>query len=281
MKKALVLEGGSMRGLFSAGVLDVMMENGIEFDAVIGVSAGAAFGCNYKSKQIGRAIRYNLKFAHNWRYCSMRSLVMTGDIFGADFCYHKLPAELDVIDKETYEANPTDMIVVCTDVHTGKPVYHKINELTDEAMEWMRASASMPFVSRVVHVDGRDMLDGGISDSIPVKYAVDQGYDKIVVVLTRPEGYVKEPFGHDSAVRFAMRRYPRLAQAVLDRHRMYNREIRMIGELEKEGRIFVIRPDEPIDVGRIEHDTVKLHAAHAAGLEKGAEIVDAVKEYLE
>ena len=280
MKKALVLEGGSMRGLFSAGVMDVMLKHDIEFDAVIGVSAGAAFGCNYKSKQIGRAVRYNVRYAHDWRYCSVRSLLLTGDIFGAKFCYHKLPYELDPMDKETYEANPVKMILVCTDVHTGKPVYQEVNEINDETMEWMRASASMPLVSRVVHVGGYDLLDGGISDSIPLKYAVDQGYDRIVTVLTRPEGYVKEPFGHDGLVRRILRKYPRLAQALLDRHRMYNREIRFVREMEEQGKTLVIRPDEALDVGRIEHDTVKLHAAHAAGLAKGEEVIGLVVQYL-
>ena len=190
MKKALVLEGGSMRGLFSAGVMDVMLEHGVTYDAVIGVSAGAAFGCNYKSAQIGRAVRYNLRYAHDWRYCSVRSLLLTGDMFGAKFCYRTLPYKLDPMDKEAYESSPTDMIVVCTDVHTGKAVYHTVNEINDDTMEWMRASASMPFVSRVVHVGGYDLLDGGISDSIPVQHMIDAGYDKIVVITTRPADYV-------------------------------------------------------------------------------------------
>ena len=281
MKRALVLEGGSMRGLFSAGVIDVMMEHDIEYDAVIGVSAGACFGCNYKSKQIGRAIRYNMRFCRDWRYCSARSLLLTGDFFGAKFCYHRLPNELDPMDKETYESNPMDMIVVCTDVHTGKPVYHAINELTPENLEWMRASASMPFFSRVVHVDGYDMLDGGVSDSIPIQYALDQGYDKIVVVTTRPEDYVKKPIGHDGLIRLAMRKYPRMAQAMLDRHRMYNRELKLIKQLEEQEKIYVIRPDQPLDIGRIEHDAGKMHTAHETGRLKGELVLEELKSYLE
>ncbi len=280
MKKALVLEGGSLRGLFSGGVIDVMMESGIEYDALIGVSAGAAFGCNYKSKQIGRPLRYNMRYAKDWRYCSVRSLLLTGDIFGAKFCYQTLPLKLDPMDKETYESNPMDMIVVCTDVHTGKPVYHKINELTPEALEWMRASASMPFVSRIVRVDGHAMLDGGISDSIPVQYAVEQGYDKVVVVTTQPEDYVKKPFGHDGIVRLALHKYPRLAQAILDRHRMYNREMAYLKEKEEEGRIYCIRPDEALDIKRIEHDAGKMETVYQVGRLKGEVIMDELKAYL-
>ena len=149
MKRGLVLEGGAMRGLFTAGILDTMMENNIEFDGIIGVSAGAAFGCNYKSKQIGRTLRYNVKYCNDPRYCSFRSLLKTGDIYGAKFCYHDLPEKLDIFDFRAFECNKTEFYLVCTDIETGKPVYHKMEKCDYDELEWMRASASMPLVSRV------------------------------------------------------------------------------------------------------------------------------------
>ena len=155
MKKGLVLEGGAMRGIFTVGILDCMMENNIVFDGIIGVSAGAAFGCNYKSEQKGRALRYNKRFCRDKRYCSWQSWLKTGDIFGADFCYHELPAKLDVFDIETFEKNPTEFYLVCTDIENGKPYYYKCLKGDDECFEYMRASASMPLVSNIVELNGR------------------------------------------------------------------------------------------------------------------------------
>jgi predicted patatin/cPLA2 family phospholipase len=170
IKTGLVLEGGAMRGLFTAGALDVFMERGITFDGLIGVSAGACFGCNYKSGQIGRVIRYNKRFARDPRYCSWRSLFTTGDLFGAEFCYRELPKKLDVFDAAAFEANPMEFHIVATDAATGKPVYKRLDRADDTALDWIRASASMPIVSRPVEIDGRKYLDGGLSDGIPLKY---------------------------------------------------------------------------------------------------------------
>ena len=155
MKKGLILEGGGMRGLFSAGVIDVFMENGIEFDAAIGVSAGAAFGSNYKSRQPGRVIRYNKRFAKDPRFCSLRSLIKTGDLFGAEFCYHTIPDTIDIFDTDAYLENPMDFYVVVTDVETGKAVYVNSDVAGDDALEFFRASASMPIVSRPVEIRGK------------------------------------------------------------------------------------------------------------------------------
>ena len=164
----------------------------IEVDGVIGVSAGATFGCNYKSKQIGRTIRYNMKYCNDPRYCSFRSLLKTGDLYGAEFCYHTLPEQLDIFDNETYEASPMEFYMVTTDVNTGEPVYYKCDKFDHEGLEWVRASASMPLVSRIVEVGGRQMLDGGISDSIPLQYFQSIGYNKNLVILTQPRDYVKK-----------------------------------------------------------------------------------------
>ena len=182
-----------MRGLFTAGVLDVLMERGVTFDGIVGVSAGACFGCNYKSGQIGRVIRYNKRFARDPRYCSWKSLFTTGDLFGAEFCYRTLPMELDVFDTAAYEANPMEFHVVATDCTTGKPVYRRLDKADARAFDWIRASASMPLVSRPVAIDGGLYLDGGLSDGIPLRYFESIGYERNVVVTTRPHGYRKFP----------------------------------------------------------------------------------------
>ena len=208
MKIGLVLEGGAMRGMYTAGVLDVLMENDIKVDGTIGVSAGACFGCNYKSRQIGRSIRYNLKYCRDPRYISIRSLLFSGDIYNAKFCYEELPARLDPFDEETYRENPVEFYATCTDVLTGEPVYKQCLKGDDTEIEWFRASASMPLVSRIVEADGIQMLDGGISDSIPLKYYQSIGYEKNLVILTRPEGYVKGPNKLMPLMRMRLRKYP-------------------------------------------------------------------------
>lgn len=279
-KNALVLEGGAMRGIFSAGVLDVMMENGIQFDAVIGVSAGAAFGCNYKSHQPGRVIRYNMRFAKDWKYCSLRSLLLTGDMYGAKYCYHTLPKKLDVMDKKTYDSDPSKFIVVCTDVTTGKPVYHELPELNDSALEWVRASASMPIVSRVVHVDGYRLLDGGISDSIPVQYAQNQGYDRIVTILTQPKDYVKKPVGHDRTYGLLLHKYPRVAASLRNRHIMYNREKKRVHTLDAKGVICAVYPKKALSISRTERDIRKIEKTYQEGRKRGKEMLPRVREYL-
>ena len=192
MKKGLILEGGAMRGMFSAGVMDVLMEAGIEFDGIVGVSAGAVFGCNYKSKQIGRTIRYNMKYVRDPRYCSLSSLIKTGDMFGRDFCYNIIPNELDLFDNDTFKNNPVKFYVVATDINSGKALYQRIDSADEKGLEYMRASASMPLVSKPVVLDGKEMLDGGIADSIPLEFFVNKGYDKNLVILTQPKDYVKK-----------------------------------------------------------------------------------------
>lgn len=191
MKSGLVLEGGAMRGMYSAGVTDILMENSVKFDAAIGVSAGAAFGCNYKSNQPGRAVRYNMKYCRDPRYVSLFSLVKTGDLYGADFCYNELPLKLDPFDRQSFRCNPMEFYVVCTDAVTGKAVYHKCADGDYIDMQWIRASASMPVVSRLVPLDGRLLSDGGAADLIPVKWFSSIGYEHCVVILTQPLGYRK------------------------------------------------------------------------------------------
>jgi predicted patatin/cPLA2 family phospholipase len=270
MRKGLVLEGGGMRGLFTAGVLDVMMEQGICFDGIVGVSAGALFGCNYKSYQIGRALRYNIRFKDDPQYMGLRALLKTGNIVAPEYAYHVVPNTLDVFDRETFKKNPTEFHVVCTDVMTGEPLYHRIDVMDDEGFEWLRASGSMPLVSQPVLRDGRLYLDGGISDSIPIVRAREQGFPNSVVVLTRNKGYRKPSKSYVPMLFY--RKYPALREALAMRNTIYNRQIEEVERLEQEGKIVVIRPEKPIEVGRMERNTSKLLALYDEGYEMAAKV---------
>ena len=265
MKTGLILEGGAMRGIFSAGVMDVMMENGIRFDGIVGVSAGAAFGVNYKSGQIGRAIRYNAKYCHDKRYCGIGSLLKTGNLFNTDFCYGEVPLKLDIFDFDAFEKDPTTFYITCTDVESGKPVYHEYTGRNDHGFDWIRASASLPLVSQIVEIDGAKLLDGGISDSIPVAYFESIGYTKNVVILTQPQNYRKEKNRMLPLIRMKYRKYPNLIKALENRHLMYNAELELIAKQEKRGELFVIRPDSPLPVKRAEKDPAKLKACYEIG----------------
>lgn len=280
-KTGLVLEGGAMRGIFTAGVTDIMMENGIDFDGVIGVSAGAAFGCNYKSKQNGRAIRYNLKFCNDKRFCSLQSLIKTGDMFGAEFCYHELPSKHDIFDTKTFEENPQEFYVVCTDVITGKPVYKRLDKAEYNDLEWIRASASMPLASRIVEIDGYKLLDGGISDSIPLAYFQKIGYEKCVVILTQPKGYIKTPSKSIYAAKLMLRKYPELLKTLENRPEVYNKQVKYIRNEEKKGNVFVIAPEEKLPVNRVEHDADKLRAVYEIGRKIGKNRLNDLKAFLE
>ena len=281
MKKGLILEGGAMRGMFTAGVMDVLMENGVSFDGIIGVSAGAAFGCNYKSGQIGRVLRYNTRFCRDKRYCGLRSLLKTGNIFNTDFCYREVPLKLDVFDFKAYLENPAEFFVVATDVLTGKPVYHRYEGWADHGFDWIRASASMPLVSQMVEIDGQKLLDGGISDSVPVRYFEKIGYDRNVVVLTRPAGYLKKKNSMMPFIRRKYRAFPNLVRALETRHEMYNEELSYAKEREAAGALFIIRPESPLPVGRVEKDPLKLKMAYDIGRETAEKKLPALKAYLE
>lgn len=268
-----------MRGMFTAGVTDVMSENGIEFGAMVGVSAGAAFGCNFKSRQPGRAIRYNLRFCKDKRYCSFCSLIKTGDLYGADFCYREIPEELDLFDKEAFENNPMAFYVVCTDVFTGEPVYKRLDKVDRDCYDWMRASASMPMVSRPVKVGGRTLLDGGMSDSIPLSFMQKQGYKKNVVVLTRARDYIKAP-ASTVLTELALWKYPAMVRVMADRHRMYGFQRQYVFECEKRGDTLVICPDEALDISRTEHDPDKLNTAYNEGRKVALRELDKIKEFV-
>jgi len=279
MKQGLVLEGGAMRGLWTAGVTDVMMEHDIWPDGLIGVSAGAAFGCNIKSRQIGRAIRYNTRFAKDARYSGLRSLLSSGDYFNAEFGYHIVPKEYDIFDTETFQQNPMQFTVVCTDVLTGKAVYHDIDHVDFDELEWLRASASMPLASKVVKVQGYQLLDGGVADSIPLEYFEQQGYTRNVVILTQPKGFVKEPNKLMPIMRIALRKYPHMLKAMEERHMMYNRELDYVAKAEAEGRCLVIRPEGKIPIGHISHNPDKMRNVYELGRRDGEKYIERIRAF--
>lgn len=276
-KTGLILEGGAMLGLFSAGVLDVFMENGIRFDGAIGISAGAVFGCNYKSRQIGRAIRYNKKYGKDKRYCSLRSLLLTGDLYGVKFCYDELPNKLDVFDADTFANDPTEFYVGATDAETGRAVYHRCTDGKRRDMRWIRASGSMPILSRPVKIGGRELLDGGMSDSIPFEFMERHGYNRNVIILTKPDGYRKKPMRGSPLIKLCLRKHKGAAEALLERSKMYNRQLEGVKEREEAGISLVIRPSESLGISRTENDPEKLERVYQTGrrtaLEKLPEVI--------
>jgi len=280
MKTGLVLEGGALRGLFTAGILDVLMENNVQTDGLIGVSAGAAFGCNYKSKQHGRVIRYNKRYAKDWRYCSWKSLLLTGDMFGKQFCYHDLPDKLDVFDSQTFDANPMEFYAVCTDVTTGRPIYKKLMQHTYECNEWIRASASMPLVSHVVEIRGIKLLDGGVADSIPLEFFQHIGYERNRVVLTQPDGYVKKRSSLLWLMKILLRKYPAFLRAMADRPAMYNRELAYVKQQERAGNTLVIRPQSKIKISHTSHDPTEMQRVYDEGRRIATENMPAIRKFL-
>lgn len=277
-KTGLVLEGGAMRGMYTAGVLDVFMENGIEFDGVIGVSAGAICGCSFVSGQVGRTIRYNKKYCTDKRFMSFYSLLTTGDLVGDKFCYHTIPEELDPYDNEAFLRSKTKFYSVCTNLETGEPEYILMKDMVKD-IDYLRASASMPYVSRTVEKDGMKLLDGGCSDSIPVRAFMNMGYEKNVVVLTRPADYRKKPEKKGLA-RIFYRKYPKFVKRLATRPEEYNKTVEDIMQLEQEGKIFVIRPKRPLEIGRMSHDVKEIIRTYERGRSDAFDCLEEMKAWL-
>ena len=278
-KQGLVLEGGAMRGLWTAGVTDVMMEHDVWPDGLIGVSAGAAFGCNIKSRQIGRAIRYNTRFAKDSRYSGTKSLLTTGNYFNAEFGYHTMPHQLDIFDDAAFNQNPMVFYVVCTDVETGQPVYKELKETSDETYDWIRASASMPLVSKIVELEGYKLLDGGVADSIPLAYFESLGYTRNVVILTQPLCYQKAHNRLMPLMRLSLRHYPKMIEAMDKRHIMYNHQLEFVAQAEREGRCLVIRPESKIPIGHISHDPNQMRLVYEQGRAVGEKYISKIREF--
>ena len=269
----LVLEGGGLRGMFTSGVLDAFDEAGLQFDGIIGVSAGALFGVNYKSRQRGRALRYNLAMCNEPRYMGWKCLLKTRNIVSPEFSYHVLPFEIDIFDKEAFDANPTDFWMVCTDIFSGQPVYHKMEEFSHHEMEWCRATASMPVVSTPVEIDGYTLLDGGMVDAIPLKKFQEMGYDKNIVVLTQPRDYFKKKMKITWLIKLLSKKYPMVGKIMERRHLMYNEELEYIAQEEKKGNIIIVAPDCPLGIGRTEMNEKKIKAVYQMGYEKGKNLL--------
>ena len=268
MKTGLVLEGGGMRGLFTAGVLDVMMERDIKVDGIVGVSAGACFGCNYVSKQPGRILRYNVNMTKEPRYMGLRPLLSTGNLMNPEFAYHTLPDEIDIFDKDTFNKSSVEYHVVCTDLLTGEPVYKHLTPPVDyDFMEWLRASSALPLVSIPVELEGRQLLDGGMTDSIPLKYFQNLGYEHNIVILTQPKGFTKKRTKLMPLFHALMRKYPAVIEAMNRRHIMYNAQLEYLAQEEKAGRITVIAPDDTLPIGRTEQNVEKMKRVYQMGRE--------------
>ncbi|MBR6301295.1 patatin family protein [bacterium] len=278
-KTALILEGGAMRGLYSAGVIDVFMQNDIKVDVIYGVSAGALFGLNYKSRQVGRAIRYNLKYAKEKNYMGLYSLITTGDVMNRDFCFNKLVYELDKLDFEAYKNNPVEFYAVVTNMQTGKAEYIKIDD-AEKDLEYFRASGSMPFVSNPVEIDGNSYLDGAISDAVPIKKALEADYKKIIVVLTKPFGHNRKKKSY-LPYKLFYGKYPNLVETAKNSYKKYNETMELIEKYETDGnKIFVLRPSEFVNVKRVEKDTNKLQRIYDLGVSDCKNKLNQIREYL-
>lgn len=280
MTAGLALEGGGMRGLYTAGVLDVFMKHGVEFDHAVGVSAGAAFGVNLKSRQTGRAIRYNKRFCADPRYAGLKNLLCTGELYSIDFAYREVPLRLDPFDVEAAAANPMRFTAVCTDIATGEAVYRDIERGDGDDLDWIRASASVPLLARPVELEGREFLDGGIANSIPAAWMVAQGYDKNVVILTQPAGFAKEPNRLMPLLKRAYGAHPKLVELLADRHDRYNAQLEEVARLERDGRALVIRPSESVRVPLVVKDPEVLERIYQVGRRDGTAHIEDVERYL-
>ncbi len=280
-KKGLVLEGGGLRGMFTAGVLDALMEEELHFDGMIGVSAGALFGCNYKSGQKGRALRYNIQLKDDSRYMGLKTLLKTGNIVSDHFAYHVVPYEIDVFDTKHFDENPMEFWMVCTDIESGTPVYHKMEHFNHEELEWMRASASMPAVSKPVKLSDRLLLDGGMTDSIPLEAFQKMGYEKNVVVLTQPSDYYKKPMKINWLIKLLTKKYPKIGEIMEHRHEMYNHQLEYLQEQEKAGNVLLVYPENALNIGRVEQNERKMRACHAMGYDETKAMMPQIKDFLE
>lgn len=275
------MEGGAMRGLFTCGIIDVLLENDIRVDGAAGVSAGAVFGCNYKSGQIGRPLRYNTRFCRDPRYGSIHSLVRTGDLFEADFCYREVPETLDPFDKEAFRKNPMAFYVGATDVRTGKAVFHECYDGGTVDNQWMRASASMPVVSRVVQICNHGFLDGGIAEPVPYVFMEKKGYERNIIILTQPLGFRKQKEPIVQLAHMALGKYPELVKAMDRRHIHYNQQMEEIQRREEAGTALVIRPPEALNIGHTEKDPEELRRVYRIGRNEAEKRLDEIRHFIE
>ena len=278
MKTCLVLEGGALRGIYTAGVLDELIKDNIKIDAIIGVSMGALIGVNYLSNQPKRALRYNLKYCNDKRYMGINNLLKTGNIVNKEFAYYDIPNKLDLFDYDTYKKSKIKLYTTVTNLHTGKAEYIEIDD-PKEQIEYLRAGSSMPVVSKIVKIDNKLYLDGGIADSIPIEKAIELGYDKIIVITTRVKEYLKK----DKELKlfsFIYRKYPEFANTIRNRNIIYNKTVNKLLELENTGKIFVIRPSKAIPIKRIEKNKEMIKEQYNLGINDYKKIRKDLKKYL-
>ncbi|WP_421378923.1 patatin-like phospholipase family protein [Bacillus salacetis] len=264
-QSGLVLEGGGMRGVYTAGVLEYLLENDIEFPYVIGVSAGACIAASFLSKQKGRNKKVNIGFAGNPRYLSWRNYIKNRELFGMDFVFNEIPNKIVPYDFSAFQQNQSEFVIGTTDCHTGEPVYHYRRDYGNDVLTPIRASSSLPFVAPVVEFQSRHLLDGGISDPIPVKRAEFDGFKKNVVVLTRNKGYKKSPSRFNYLIKRKYPQYPGLRQAMMNRYNLYNETVDYLEREEEKGSVFIIRPQLPLKVGRVERNPKKLEELYNQG----------------
>ena len=277
---ALILEGGGMRGVYTAGILDYFMEKKLDFSSVYGVSAGALNGANFKSKQIGRSVNVFTSYMGDENYAGPKHLLKTGNWFNNDFAYGVIPNLLDRVDYEGFKNSPVSLFAVLSNIDTGKAEYIQVTDAFRQ-MDVLRASASLPILSKPVSINGARYLDGGVCDSIPLRKSVADGNEKNVVILTRDKSYVKSLGSNRVVADTLYRKYPDFATAMKNRHIIYNSQTKYVNAMENEGKAFVIRPKEPVEIGRLEKDKKKLWALYHQGFEDGKECFEQLVEYLE
>lgn len=261
---SLVLEGGGMRGLYTAGVLDFFYDKNIEFSSLYGVSAGACHGCNYLSKQRERGLRIYTDYIGDKRYMSISSLIRTGDYFSKDFNLNIIPNELNKYDYETMRKSQCDFYAVVTNCESGKAEYLKIEDL-EKDIDKVWASSSLPMISRMVTIEGKKYLDGGICDSIPIKKSIRDGNNKNIIILTRDSTYIKMKTNIMPLLKIKYKKYPNLIKALENRHIMYNETLKYIKEQEKQNKVFIIRPQKKVKIGRLEKNKEKLYLLYKEG----------------
>jgi predicted patatin/cPLA2 family phospholipase len=276
----LILEGGAMRGQFTSGVLDFFMEHGLWAEHVIGVSAGALNGYHYVAGDIGRSGYLNVKYCDDWRYLSLRSFALTGNAFGAEFVFDEVPNELEPFNFDAFRSSPIKLTTVASNLETGEPHYFTFGDPKAD-IDYLRASAAMPLVSKIVEVGGKKLLDGGPCDSVPLLYSIITGAEKHIVVLTQDASYVKPPNKLMTLARQLYPEYPHFCERIQYRHFEYNRTYRLLPKLHEQGSIFVIRPPEPITISNMEKDALKLLDLYEMGYTEAAHSFNQLIHYLE
>lgn len=278
-KIGLILEGGGMRGIYTAGVLDFFIEKNIEVDITIGVSAGSCHASSYLSKQYKRAYNATVDYINDKRYLSFSNLIKTGSIFGMDFMFNKIPNELNIYDYDTFAKSKSKFVVVATNCETGSPEYFELKDLKKEII-YMQASCSIPMFANIVEIDDFKLVDGGVSDSIPIEYSLNQGYKKNIVVLTRDITYTKNKQKFLPIVNKKYKKYPNLVKAIENRHLNYNKSLTLVNQLEKDGDVLVIRPKKPVNVSQIEKNAKKLTSLYEEGYDNAKELYDKILDFI-